>query len=218
MSEHRIVVSDEPLVVVHETVLSYNPLIAVYGKDPNFLAQSDITAFVFGDARVQVNRESWDVMSHQSTCAVLATLGMTSIEMARKTEKSEYAVKKSLRKVLDSFQAKSRKRSIMAAIMFDRDIYKIARNGTPLDISPAETDVVNLMDQELTNRGIAKKLGKSESTVRDQIVSIGEKTGWRSREIIVLAALLSGQIGNYALEASDVEVESEEYSWLQIDK
>jgi DNA-binding NarL/FixJ family response regulator len=48
-------------------------------------------------------------------------------------------------------------------------------------LSPAEAAVVAQVSRGLTNREIARELGKSPATVKNQLVSVYRKLGVRSR-------------------------------------
>ena len=58
-----------------------------------------------------------------------------------------------------------------------------------MKLTPAEREVVNLLGRGLTTKEIARELGKSRATVRNQIHNARARTGVRSSiELAVLAA------------------------------
>jgi DNA-binding NarL/FixJ family response regulator len=64
------------------------------------------------------------------------------------------------------------------------------------DLTPAERAVLALIAQGLDNRGIAERLGKREKTVRNQVTSIFDKLGVRTRaEAIVRVGVRGREAG-----------------------
>ncbi len=55
-------------------------------------------------------------------------------------------------------------------------------------LTPAEHDVLRLVAQGLDNHAIATQLGKSEKTVRNQVSSIFDKLGVRTRAEAIVRA------------------------------
>lgn len=58
-----------------------------------------------------------------------------------------------------------------------------------VDLTPAETAVLRLVAEGLSNRSVARTLGKSEKTVRNQLSTIFDKLGVESRAQAILRAL-----------------------------
>lgn len=60
--------------------------------------------------------------------------------------------------------------------------------GMP-SLTPAEQAVLRLVAQGLDNAAIASRLGKSEKTVRNQVSSIFDKLGVRTRAAAIVRAI-----------------------------
>lgn len=58
---------------------------------------------------------------------------------------------------------------------------RAAGKATVVKLSPAEAAVVAQVSRGLTNKEIARELGKSPATVKSQLVSVYRKLGVRSR-------------------------------------
>lgn len=63
-----------------------------------------------------------------------------------------------------------------------------------LPLSPAELRVLRLLAYGLTNKEIAREIGRSYETVRNQIMAIGRKLGTTNRTQAVIIALQRGII------------------------
>ena len=84
---------------------------------------------------------------------------------------------------------------------FEADAWLIVPSWPPADddrmieaLTPREVQVLELLAEGLSNKGIAARLGISDQTVKFHVASIAGKTGAESRTAIVRVAVRRGLI------------------------
>jgi DNA-binding NarL/FixJ family response regulator len=146
----------------------------------------------------------------------MVSLGMTNTAIARKLRRGETAIKNSLIRDFTLLGITPRRRGIARAF-FDRGIYQIEEFGDSLDLTASEFQIIDNLSQGKTDKEAAENITEStdkkisETTIRNHLTHIGKRTGWHGMEA-TLAAIVSGDVGNYALrgEVEDPSVAAQE--------
>lgn len=143
----------------------------------------------------------------------MASLGMANSDIATKLYRSENTIKSFLKRDADLLGIPVRRRGI-ARYFFEAGIYQLEEYGDSLHLTPAELRVIEPMSWGKTDQEIVDDIAETSdtefarATVKSHLTRIADRTGWHGMEA-PLAAIVSGEIGDYALR-SEIEVEPPE--------
>ncbi|HKR81592.1 MAG TPA: LuxR C-terminal-related transcriptional regulator [Candidatus Saccharimonadales bacterium] len=177
-------------------VLREDPPIHVHGECLEDLSLAQVERITFGMGQIAVNMDACDLPPKPKRAAMLASLGFSNQSIADKFRCGVAYIKQDiLGNALRGLGVS--KRSGLSRAFLDLGVYTIEQQGQPLSLSPHEEETVELITCGLSNLAIANKLGLAESTIKGYLGEVSHKNYLRGRVEIGLAALLSGQAGDY---------------------
>lgn len=173
-------------------VNSYPPVI-LHGIDPLDFHVRQIEYIRVGQAELSIGSLNKRLLSERQTSyCVLAMLGFENDDIAEKMARSFHTVKDQVGRSCDRLNIDSR--GGIARVLLKNGIVKIDRSGQSLGLTKAELPVVDGLTRGLSNSQIGSELGRSQYTAKSHIAKITRKTQWNSRQLIGLAAMVSGEI------------------------
>jgi DNA-binding CsgD family transcriptional regulator len=171
-----------------------DPALIVYHDAPK-LHEGNIFGIAIGTGKVRVDPSKCDLTQIQMSCAVLASLGMDTSEMAVSLYRSEDTIKDHVGRGLEKLGIKSRTGFFRAFL--DIQAYKVVEKGKELGLTSVEKDVIDLTSQGHTNQAIANELKLTSNEIKLHQRHISGAARLNGREAASMLALVSGEIGDY---------------------
>lgn len=138
--------------------------------------------------------------NRQLGCLVMASLGFSNRQIGKSLFISENTVKTHIgngaeREHIDN------QRSTFARHFFDTGVFRLVRPAESLRLSPTKRKIANLASLGKSNDEIATDTTGDPERVGVHLRNITRRTGLHGREQIIIGALVSQEIGDYALHA-----------------
>lgn len=180
------------------------PPLIVHGERLGHLPVGHIDTIRMGIGKIAVDTQASPFDERMTHVALFAALGLTNQEiMPHLKPATEATIKTDITFILSSLGTETR--CGIARHLFEEGVFVRAAAAKHVAIQPADDNILDLISYGKTNSEVSDLLERPESNIKKRLVHITEKSLWRGREQIVLAALLSGEIGNFPLVATRPE-------------
>jgi DNA-binding CsgD family transcriptional regulator len=170
--------------------------------------ETPIAGFEVGTGLIAYDPDMAKTTDRRLGCMVLASFGLSNSRIASNLFLTANTVKTHLVGG-SSNEGIPNHRAQFSRHFFDSGIFRLLKPGE-IDLRPAERKVVKQVYEDKTNEQIGKTLYLAAETVKVHVQNIGKRTGWQGREQIMLAAIVSREVGNYPIYNIDL---SESTSW-----
>ncbi|HKR81593.1 MAG TPA: hypothetical protein VJR27_01175 [Candidatus Saccharimonadales bacterium] len=178
-------------------VLDERPLLSIQGVGVDNLANAALASVTVGTGEIALHPEKCELEDRQLRCTFLAALGLTDLQIGNALYMSKDSVKKHLRQGMDALEI-AHNRLTLARYFLDRGPFEVTKRGVDLGMTGIEKEIVDTVSRGSTLEASAQQRDRARSTVKTQLAYIAERSGWHTRGKIVLASLVSGEIGEYA--------------------
>ena len=186
-----------------------DPDLRLYGEGHD-IRFANLTHFVMDTAQVTINPESTDLSHDDFLKALLASLGVPAKQSHKLLWMSVGGLKNGLDRIYDKVGASNQQG--IARYMFESEAFTISKNAAaPLPISPKVEKTLTVVSFGKTSEEATDTLGiPSSRTIDSQLQRASDKTGWRGREKLILAAFVHGNIGDFAMRNTSISPETDE--------
>jgi hypothetical protein len=178
-------------------ILQEKPLVGLLGEGLDDLRTAQINRIAFGTGVIAVDASRSKLTDLQTKVAFLSSVGRPDKEISTLLRGGKQCAQNAHTAI--GARLGIRSRAGIAYRLFEEGVYTVEQEGQPLELWPNQVAIVGYVAHDQTNAEIGKPYG----IVSDRLEPIANASGWRKREQIALAAMLSGEVGPFAAQAAE---------------
>jgi DNA-binding CsgD family transcriptional regulator len=181
-------------------VVQEAPFIGVRYECPEAeTAPTRIAEIAIGTGIIAVTSANCELEDKYTQAAIVGSITHTNKAAADILNTEEVTLKEQLRVVYEILCIT--KRTALARALFDLDVYDLCKQGESLNLTPAQCSVVGTLSYGQTSKQTADLGARSFSTIKAHIARVSNRTGWKNREQITIAALVGRDVRHTGIEA-----------------
>jgi hypothetical protein len=182
-------------------ILQEKPLIGLLGEGLDDLRTAQINRIAFGTGVIAVDASRSRLTDLQTKVAFLSSVGRPDKEISTLLRGGKQCAQNA--HIAIGAKLEIRSRSGIAYRLFEEGVYVVEQKGQPLELWPTQAAIIGYVAHDQTNAEIGEPYGIHKRSVSDRLEPIANASGWRKREQIALAAMLSGEVGPFATQAAE---------------